>query len=140
MKLYKPTFSTILIIIQLILSLINHFEHIEMVKELQETNPELVGLINFRITYKIFFFFVLIIGFYEILTKPSWFKTTIRVFLVCIIFVSVFSGFIPIVGFKSGIYNTAWFSAVIAIVLILIRFGKYGIEKLNIRNLNKANS
>ncbi|WP_299223566.1 hypothetical protein [uncultured Aquimarina sp.] len=134
MKLYNPLFSIIVIIIQLILSLKDYYELQEWKKE----NPELDSLINVVIQYDTFFLFVLIIGIYEMLTKPSWFKILIRIFLVCIILGTEFSGLIPIEDFKSGIYNTAWFSAVVAIVLILIRIGKYGIKKMNNRKLNKA--
>ena len=134
MKLYNPLFSIIVIIVQLILSLKDHYELQEWKKE----NPELDSLINLVIQYDTLFLFVLIIGVYEILTKPSWFKTLIRIFLICIVLGTEISGFIPIEDFKSGIYNTAWFSSVVAIVLILIRIGKYGIEKINNRKRNKA--
>jgi hypothetical protein len=50
---------------------------------------------------------------------------------VCIILGTEFSDFIPIDQFYYGVYNTAWFSAVVAFVLILVKFGKYGIEKLS---------
>ncbi len=134
MKLYSPVFSIIVIIVQLILSLKDYYELQEWKKE----NPELDSLINLVIQYDTLFLFVLIIGIYEMLTKPSWFKILIRIFLICIVLGTEFSGLIPIADFKSGIYNTAWFSAVFAIVLILIRIGKYGIKKMNSRKLNKA--
>jgi len=134
MKLYKPLFSIIVILIQLILSIKDYFE----LKEWREANPEIDSLINLVIQYDSIFLFVLIIGIYEMLTKPNWFKTLIRIFLVCIVLGTEFSGLIPIEGFKSGVYNTAWFSAVIAVVLILIQIGKYGIGKITNRKLNKA--
>ncbi len=126
MKLYKPLFSIIVIFIQLILSLKDYFELLEW----RKANPELDSLINFVIHYDTLFLFVLIIGIYEMLTKPNWFKTIIRIFLVCIVLGTYFSGLIPIEGFKSGVYNTAWFSAIVAFILILIRIGKYAIGKI----------
>ena len=134
MKFYKPLFSIIVILIQLILSIKDYFK----LQEWKKANPELDSLINLVTQYDTFFLFVLIIGIYEILTKPSWFKTLIRIFLVCIVLGTEFYELIPIEDFKSGIYNTTWFSAVVAIILILIRIGKYGIEKINNRKLNKA--
>ena len=138
MKLYKPLFSTILILIQLILSLIDHYEHIEAIKEMKKANPNLFELISYITTYDTLFIFVLIIGLYEMLIKPSWFKTVIRIFLICIILGTQFSRLIPIDDFYSGVYNTAWFSAVVAVVLILIRIGKYSFKKITDNKLNKA--
>jgi hypothetical protein len=134
MKLYKPLFSIILIFIQLILSIKDYFE----LQKWRQENPELDGIISLNITYDTLFIFVLIIGVYEMLTKPIWFKRIIRIFLVCIIFGTQFAGLIPIDDFYFGVYNTAWFSAVIAIVLILIKFGKYGIEKVTDRKSNRT--
>ncbi len=134
MKSYKPLFSIIVLIVQLILSLKDYYQ----LQEWRKANPELDSLINLVIQYDTLFLFVLIIGIYEMLTKPSWVKTLIKIFLVCIVLGTEFSGLVPIEDFKSGIYNTAWFSAIVAIVLILIQIGKYGIEKMNIRKLNKA--
>ena len=133
MKIYNPLFSIIIITIQLIFSLKDYYE----LQEWRKANPELDSLINLGIQYATLFLFILIIGIYEMLTKLSWFKTLIRIFLACIVLGTEFSGLIPIEGFKSGVYNTAWFSAFVAIVLILIRIGKYGIGKLNNRKLNK---
>ncbi|WP_106794295.1 hypothetical protein [Aquimarina sp. Aq78] len=127
MKLYKPLFSIIIIIVQLILSLEDYYQLQEWKKE----NPELDSLINLVIHYDTLFLFVLIIGIYEMRTKPSLIKKLIRILLVCIVFGYCFSGIIPIEDFKFGIYNTAWFSAVVAIVLILIQMGKYGTKKIN---------
>ncbi|WP_301162010.1 hypothetical protein [uncultured Winogradskyella sp.] len=138
MKFYKPLFSVIVIIIQLILSLKLHSEHIEWAKEMEKTDPELFGLICYNITYDSLFLFVLIIGFYEMLVKPSWYKNLIRIFLVCIVLGTTFSEFIPINQFYFGVYNTAWFSAVVAIVLILVRIGKYSFGKISDWKLNKA--
>lgn len=134
MKFYKPLFSIIVILIQLILSVKECFK----LQEWKKANPELDSLINLNITYDSLFLFVFIIGIYEMLTKPSWFKTVIRIFLVCIILGTEFSDFIPIDQFYYGVYNTAWFSALVAIVLILVRIGKYGFGKINDRKLNKA--
>jgi hypothetical protein len=133
-KLYKPLFSIIVILTQLILSLKRYYDYVEWGK----ANPELDGLINRYFLGDSLFLFVLIIGLYEMLNKPSWFKTAIRIFLVCIILGTQFSELIPIDQFYFGVYNTAWFSAVVALVLILIRFGKYCIGKINDRKLNKA--
>jgi len=134
MKFYKPLFSIVIIFIQLILSIVSWFDFVAWGK----ANSELDGLIS-RIFYgDNLFLFVLIIGFYEVLTKPSWFKTAIRIFLVCIILGMQFSGFIPIDQFYFGVYNTAWFSAVVAFVLILVKFGKYGIDKITERKSRKA--
>ena len=134
MNFYKPLFSIIVILIQLILSVKEYFK----LQEWKKANPELDSLINLNITYDSLFLFVFIIGIYEMLTKPSWFKTATRIFLVCIIFGTEFSDFIPIAQFYYGVYNTAWFSAVVAIVLILVRIGKYSFGKINDWKLNKA--
>ena len=138
MKVYKPLFAIIIIIIQLLLSLKHHFAHIKWIKEMEKTDPELFELICYNTTYTSLFIFIFIIGLYEMLTKPSWFKTAVRIFLVCIILGTEFSDFIPIDQFYYGVYNTAWFSAVVAIVLILVRIGKYAFGKINNRKLNKA--
>ncbi|WP_405207158.1 hypothetical protein [Aquimarina sp. LLG6339-5] len=127
MKLYKPLFSIIVIIVQLILSLKDYYE----LQEWKKANPELDSLISLVIHYDTLFLFVLIIGVYEMQTKPSLIKKLIRILLVCIVFGYSFSGIIPIEDFKFGVYNTAWFSAVVAIVLILIQIGKYGVKKIN---------
>lgn len=115
MKFYKPLFSIVIILIQLALSFKEYFKLQEWKKE----NPEIDSLINLNITYDSLFLFVLIIGIYETLTKPSWFKTAIRIFLICIILGTEFSGFVPIDQFYFGVYNTAWFSAVVAFILAL---------------------
>lgn len=133
MKFYKPIFSIVIILIQLALSIKEHFK----LQEWKKANPELESLINLNITYDSLFLFVLIIGIYEMLTKLTWFKTVIRIFLVFIILGTEFSNFIPIDQFYYGVYNTAWFLAVVFIVLILVRIGKYSFEK-NDRKLNKA--
>jgi len=134
MKLYKPLFSIIVIIMQLILSIVSWFDFVAW----GEANSELDGLISRIFHGDSLFLFVLIIGFYEMQTKQNWFKTAIRIFLVCIVLGTQFSGLIPIDQFYFGVYNTAWFSAVVALFLILIRIGKYGIGKINDKKLNKA--
>ena len=134
MKFYKPLFSIVIILIQLTLSVKEYFK----LQEWRKANPELDSIINLIITYYSLFLFVFIIGIYEMLTKPSWFKTVVRIFLVCIILGTEFSDFIPIDQFYYGVYNTAWFSAVVAIVLILVRIGKYSYGKINDWKLNKA--
>lgn len=130
MKFYKPLFSIIVILIQLILSVKEYFK----LQDWKKANPELDSLINLNITYDSLFLFVFIIGIYEMLTKPSWFKTVNRIFLVCVILGTELADFIPIDQFYYGVYNTAWFSAVVAVVLILIRIGKYSIEKIINKN------
>ena len=134
MKFYKPLFSIVIIIIQLILSIKEYYN----LQQWKMENPELDSFVSHYITYDSLFLFVFIIGIYEMLTKPSWFKNLIRIFLVCIILGTEFSDFIPIDQFYYGVYNTAWFSAVVAIVLILVRIGKYSFGKINDRKLNKA--
>jgi len=93
-------------------------------EKLKRDNPKLYEVIEIGFTYDTLFLFVLIIGFYEMTTKPSLFKTLVRVFLVCIVLGTQFSGLIPIEDFYYGVYNTAWFSAVVATFLILTRIGK----------------
>lgn len=92
-------------------------------------NKELNQLIDRYFLGDSLFLFVLIIGFYEIFTKPSLFKTLIRIFLACIVLGTQFSELIPIEGFYFGVYNTAWFSAIVVVLLIFIRIGKYGLRK-----------
>ena len=115
MKFHKPLFSIAVILIQLIFSIMDYYD----LQEARKANPELFDLISIRITYDSLFLFVLIIGFYEMLIKPSILKTIIRIFLVCIVLGTHFSGLIPINDFYYGVYNTAWFSALIAFILIL---------------------
>jgi hypothetical protein len=134
MKLYKPFFSIIVVVIQLILSVVSYFDFVAWGK----TNPELDGLINRTFLGDSLFLFVLIIGVYEMQTKPSWLKTATRIFLVFIVLGTQFSGLVPIDQFYYGVYNTAWFSAVVAIVLILVRIGKYSFGKINDWRLNRA--
>ncbi len=134
MKLHKPLFSIIVILTQLILSLKSYYDFVEWGK----ANPELDAVICRIFHGDSLFLFVLIIGFYEMLIKPSLFKTVIRIFLVCIVLGTQFSGLIPIEDFYYGVFNTAWFSTVVAVILILIRIGKYSIGKINDKKLNKA--
>ena len=54
-------------------------------RKMKDTNPELYGLINISITYETLFLFVLIIEIYNVLTKPSWLKNSIRILLICIL-------------------------------------------------------
>ena len=127
LKLYNPVFSISIIIVQLILSVKSYFDFVNWGK----TNSELDGLISRYFLSDNFFLFVLIIGFYEMLTKPSWFKTFIRVLLFCVVIGYNFLGFIPIDDFRSGVYNTAWFSAVIAFILVLWKILKKADEDWN---------
>ncbi|GAB5399267.1 MAG: hypothetical protein Aureis2KO_08520 [Aureisphaera sp.] len=133
MKLYKPVFSILVIIVQFILSLNDYYE----LQEWRKANPELDSIINLLITYDTLFLFVFIIGFYEMLTRPGRFKMIIRIFLVCIILGTQFSEFVPIDSFYFGVYNTAWFSAVVAVPLILFRLGKYLFEKIQATKLTQ---
>ena len=121
MKLHKPLFSIILIFLQLIISLRSYYYFVKWGKE----NPELDQIICRTFLQDSLFIFVLIIGLYEILTKPSLFKTVLRIFLACIILGTYFANYIPIDDFYSGVYNTAQFSAVLAIILIIIKVLKY---------------
>ncbi|WP_196888260.1 hypothetical protein [Aureivirga sp. CE67] len=130
MKFYKPLFSIIIIIIQLILSIVSYYNFVDWGKN----NPELDKLISRVFLGDSLFLFVLIIGFYEMQTKQNWFKVVIRIFLVCIVLGTVFSEFIPIDQFYFGVYNTACFSAIIALVLIALRFGKYILNKIRKKN------
>jgi hypothetical protein len=109
--------------------LISHYKHTEWVREMEKNDPDFFGLISYSTTYDSLFLFVIIIGFYEMLTKPSWFKTLIRILLVSIVLGTFFSGHIPIDGFYFGVYNTACFCAVVAIPLILFQIGKQGLDK-----------
>ncbi|WP_299765326.1 hypothetical protein [uncultured Dokdonia sp.] len=127
MKFYKPLFSSIVIVIQLILSIISYYGYVAW----GEANPEMNRLISRLFHGDSLFLFVLIIGFYEMQTKPSWFKTAIRIFLVCIVLGAQFSELIPIDQFYFGVYNTAWFAAIVTILLILIRIGNYSIRKIH---------
>jgi len=105
----------------LILSLTDHFQHLEWIKEKEKTDPGFLDLISYSVTYDSLFLFVLIIGFYEMTTKPSWIKIVLRIFLVCVILGTQFSGLIPIEDFYFGVYNTAWFSTFVAVFHILVR-------------------
>lgn len=125
MKLHKPLFSLIVIIIQLILSIVSYLDFVAWGK----ANSELDGLISRIFHGDSLFLFVLVIGLYEMQTKPSWFKTATRIFLVCIVLGTQFSGLIPIEGFYYGVYNTAWFSTIIAIILFLFKMEKNWIRK-----------
>lgn len=95
-----------------------------------EKNAELDGLINRHFLGDSLFLFVLIIGLYKMMNKPSSLKTGLRMFLVYIILGTQFSVLIPMKDFYFGVYNTAWFVAAITFILILVRFGKYGLEKI----------
>jgi hypothetical protein len=125
-KFYKPLFSIIVIIVQLILSLKEYYEFIQWGND----NPELNELITRNFLGNSLFLFVLIIGIYEMLTKPGWLKNIIRIFLVSIVISYHFSGIIPVENFKFGVYNTAWFSSVIAFVLILIQIVNYRYKRI----------
>lgn len=125
MKFYKPLFSIIVILIQLILSIVSWFDFLAW----GSANPELNDIICRVFNDDSLFLFVLIIGFYEMLTKPSWFKTAIRLFLLFIVLGTQLSKRIPIEAFYDGVYNTAWFFAIVVFCLILVRIGKYVINE-----------
>ena len=134
MKIYNPLFSIITIAIQLIFSLKDYYE----LQEWRKTNPELDALIRLVIHYDTLFVFVMVLGLFEIFTRPSLIKNLCRVLLVCIVLGYNYSGLIPIEDFRFGVYNTAWFSAIVAFVLILIRIGNYGFGRITIKKVNKA--
>ena len=121
MKFYKPQFSIIIIIIQLILSVIAYFDFVEWGID----NPELDGLINRHFLEHKLFLFVLIIGLYEMINKPSLLKILLRIFLVCILI-----GTQILVTFHL-FYNAAWFTAIVLLILILIQFGIYIYKNIN---------
>ncbi len=134
MKFYKPLFSIIVIVVQLILSLKDYFQ----LQEWKKANPELDAIINLIIHYDTLFLCVLVIGVNEMLTKPSWIKSLIRILLVGIVLGYEFSGLIPIEDFSSGVYNSTCFLAVVSVILFLFRIEKYSIGKKSNKNLNKA--
>jgi hypothetical protein len=103
----------------------SHYDHLYAMQTLKENNPELFGLINISTTYEFLFLSILIIGIYEMITKPSLLKTLVRILLVCIIIGTKFSYLIPINDFYYGVYNTTWFAAVVAFLLIFIKIGNY---------------
>ena len=118
MKLYRPLFSIIIILTQLILSLTDYYNYIKWEKN------NLNSLISRPFHGDSLFCFVLIIGLYEMLTEPGWLKKIIRILLIVIILGTQFSAFIPINDLYFGVYNTAWFSAIIALILITVKFLK----------------
>jgi|GEM_PF-4734520 len=118
MKLYKPLFSIIIILTQLILSLTDYYNYIKWEKD------NLNSLICRPFHGDSLFCFVLIIGVYEMLTKPGWFKKIIRILLIITLLGTQFSYLIPINDFYFGVYNTTWFSAIIALILITVKFLK----------------
>ncbi|PJR04778.1 hypothetical protein [Avrilella dinanensis] len=130
MKLYKPLFSIIIILTQLILSLTDYYNYIKWEKD------NLNSLICRPFHGDSLFCFVLIIGLYEMLTKPGGFKKIIRILLIVTLLGTQFSYLIPINDFYFGVYNTAWFSAIIALILITVKFLK-AIIKTKKRNYPK---
>ena len=126
MKLYQPLFSIIIIFIQLILSLIGYYYYIQWGIE----NPELNELVNRMFEGGYTFLSVLFIGILEMLTKPSWFKTFIRIFLITYLLGILVSELIFISGFYSGIYVTICFSGIIAFLLILAKIIIHLFKKL----------
>ena len=103
-------------------------------KAWREANPELDDLMNRLIFYDTLLIFVLIIGVFEILTKPSWLKKTTRILLISIVFGYQISKFIPIKDLNIAIYNTAWLSATIAFILIIVKIIQ------SIRNRNQRSN
>ena len=124
MKFHKPLFSIIVILTQLCLSIKDYYKSLDTIEKLKGKDSELYKLIEFGFTYDTLFFFIFILGFYEMTTKHNRFKIVIRIFLICIILGTQFSRQIPINDFYFAVYNTAWFSATLAFFLILIRIGK----------------
>lgn len=135
MKLYNPLFSIIVIFVQLILSIKNYYQF----QEWKKANPELDAVINIITHYDTLFLSVLVIGIYEILTKPSWMKNLLRILLIGIVLGYEFSGLIPIEDFRFGVYNSACFLAVASVILFLFRIENYSNGSKNDKNLNKAN-
>lgn len=41
MKFYKPFFSLVIILIQLVLSIISYFNHIDLMSKMKDSTPEL---------------------------------------------------------------------------------------------------
>ncbi len=130
MRIYDPKFSIVIILTQLLLSVKEHLEHLNWLREMIEKDPHSLDLISYGTTYEYLFFFVTIIAIFEMFSKPSWFKNSLRFFLVAIILGTEFSNFIPIESFYFGVYNTAWFSAIVAIFLLLIRSLIYIFKKV----------
>ena len=134
MKLYKPLFSSLVIVLQLILSIKDYFELQKWKKE----NPELDALLNLVIRYDTLFLSVLVIGVNEMFTKPSWLKILLRVLLITIVLGYEFSEMIPIENFGSGVYNSSCFLAAVSVILFLFRIEKHSLGKKNIKNPNKT--
>src|SRR5690606_2022655 len=130
MKLYKPLFSIIIILTQLILSLTDYYNYLIWEKD------NLNSLICRPFHGDSLICFVLIIGLYEMLIKQVWFKKIIIIILIIILLGTQFSYLIPINDFYFGVYNTAWFSAIIALILITVKFLK-AIIKTKKRNYPK---
>jgi hypothetical protein len=126
MKLHKPLFSTILILIQLLFAVNEHIQHQNWKKE----NPDIEGIICFYLLYPELFLFVLIIGVFEMLTKPGWFKTMVRILLAGIVVGAELSKLAPINQLYHGFFNTAGVCALIAFVWLLFRFWKFGYRKI----------
>jgi hypothetical protein len=124
-KFYQPLFSIIIIVIQLILSVVDYFEF----QEWKKSQNEIYDLLNVVIRYDKIFLFVLTIGIYEMLTKPSMQKIIIRVLLICIVLGYNLAEFIPIDDFDSGVYNTAWFLAIISSAMIAVHIVSKLIKK-----------
>ena len=114
MKIYNPAFSIVVVAIQFLLSLLDHFK----LQQWKELNPGIDSIISLIANYKTFFIFILIIGVSEILTKPSLLKNVVRALLVCLVLGYNLSFLLPIEDFKSGVYNTAWCFSIAAVLLI----------------------
>ena len=117
LKFYQPIFSIIIIVFQLILSVLDYFEF----QEWKKSQNKIYELLNVVVRYDKIFLFVLTIGIYEMLTKPSMQKIIIRVLLICIVLGYNLAEFIPINDFESGVYNAAWFLAIISFALIAVQ-------------------
>ena len=134
MKLYKPLFSIVIIVIQLILSLKDYYYFVKWA----EDNPELNRLATRYFLGDSLFLFVLIIGLYEMRTSHLQFKKIIRILLACIILAQFVAPVTGIGDIFYAAYNTAWFSAIVAVILFIFFIGKYSIKKITKRKQNSA--
>ncbi len=109
----------------MILSVIEYFEF----QEWKKANPELYDLSDLNPLYGKFFLFVLTIGIYEMLIKPSLKKTLVRILLIFVVIGYNLAEFIPIEEFDFEMYYFAWFLAIVSFALIMVRITKQLIKK-----------
>ena len=123
MKIYNPILSTLLITVQFIFSWLDHTE----VKKWQALNPTLDGVIQFQYLYQQFFLYVLVIGVFEIFTKPGLLKKAIRILLITVIATYQLAPFLPV---DKGAYFTAEILAFGLILVGLIVISKKAYRRL----------